>query len=202
MIVRSDLTDSEYVFLNSQKILPSQLFDARGRTSTSWGDAAKEQGYLFGLNEPCGAGHRLRTRAGHCIQCDTARIAYIRRFASKGFVYIAASPAGRIFKVGSSVDLERRTVKLNFDSYAGQSDWVMLCGHVVPSMGQVEYKIHKSLERYVVPIEYVKDGNKQMSREVFRAELKVIWQSFLAQTKAYNEGSRWRHPSFEKFDFT
>lgn len=53
MVARADITDTEYSFLVSQKILVSHLYDARNQAATAWGDDAKRDGFLFGLSEPC-----------------------------------------------------------------------------------------------------------------------------------------------------
>jgi len=46
--------------------------------------------------------HRLRTRAGHCVQCDIKKLAFLRRHTKPAFVYIAGSLSGRVLKIGSS----------------------------------------------------------------------------------------------------
>jgi hypothetical protein len=73
------------------------------------------------------SGHTLRTRTGHCIQCDTARLAFMKRHVSEGIIYIAGSKEGEIMKVGYSKAVEVRQESLNRTQYAGYKDWVINC---------------------------------------------------------------------------
>ena len=154
MIHRSDITDAEWAFLVSQKIPLSHLFDARGRTATSWEDEAKREGSLFGLSSECFQGHRLRTRSGHCIQCDTSRIAYMRRSSAPGFVYVAPSKAKKLLKVGCCIDVEQRERNLNNHIYGGASDWEVIAWCKTTAMGEVEFDIHRQLADISIEIPY------------------------------------------------
>ena len=52
----------------------------------------EQEGYLWcTAPKSCYAGHRLRSRAGHCFQCDTARIAFVKRHHDTAYIYIAGS---------------------------------------------------------------------------------------------------------------
>jgi ABC-type branched-subunit amino acid transport system ATPase component len=80
MDVVADFEPEERAFLVSQKIKPDQVLDARGLTKDQWTRRANAEELLFIYGTPCEAkGHILRTRSGHCIQCDTRKIAFIRR---------------------------------------------------------------------------------------------------------------------------
>lgn len=199
IVSRSDITDLEYSFLASQKILITHLYDARGKAPTSWGPDAKRSGLLFGLSEPCYQGHRLRTRAGHCIQCDTSRIAYARRFAEGGYVYIAASKIEKLLKIGCCVDVEQRERNLNLQQYGGSEDWTILAYCKTSSMGQVEFDIHKQLSDLSIERKYKKDGRDQVARELYRYEIVRVWQAYKARTKRIDEKGKWQHPSLTSF---
>jgi hypothetical protein len=199
MVDRSMLTDKEYVFLVSQKILPSQLFDARGRPPTTWGEDAKSQGLMFGLCEPCSAGHRLRNRSGQCIECNTARIAYIRRHSTPGFVYIASSRVGKLHKVGSCYDIEQRQQRLNYDSYAGCNDWKIIAYSRSQSMGTLEFEIHRALTKEKVERTYEKSGSIYTTRESF-VNLKKVWQAYRTATTKLDPKDKWQHPNLQLFD--
>lgn len=199
MVARADITDEEYAFLVSQKILAAHVYDARGRAATAWGEDAKRDGLMFGLSEPCHQGHRLRTRAGHCIQCDTARIAYVRRFADPGYVYIAASKAERLLKVGSCVDPEQRQRNLNLHRYGGASDWQIIAWCKTPSMGQVEFDIQKQLADISTERSYKKDGREQTARELFRYEITRVWQTYQTRVSKFEYKSKWKHPQIAGF---
>ena len=199
MIARADITDAEYVFLAEQKILLSHVYDARGRAATAWDEDSKREGFMFGLSEPCYQGHRLRTRAGHCIQCDTARIAYAKRFAAPSYVYIAASRTEKLLKVGSCVDTEQRQRKLSIDAYGGANDWQIVAWCKTGSMGQVEFDIQKQLADLSTERTYKKDGHDQIARELFRSEITRVWQSYRTRVAKFDEKSKWQHPRLTSF---
>lgn len=203
MLSRSDITDQEYAFLVSQKILLSQIYDARGRGPTSFYEEAKSAGLLFGIANACKNGaHRLFTRKGHCIQCDTSKIAFIRRSSNLGYVYIAATRRGRLLKVGSTSDVTRRSSTLNNEGgYAGYDDWLVISYAKIPNVGRVEFEIHKALEDLVLSMEYIKAGRKQVAREVMRGELRRIWKTYQAAIVNVPDNDRWRHPKLGSFDF-
>lgn len=199
MVDRADITNAEYAFLASQKILISHVYDARGRAATGWGEDAKRAGLMFGLSEPCYQGHRLRTRAGHCIECDTKRVAYIRRSADSGYVYIAASKAERLLKVGCCVDPDQRERNLNFQAYGGTDDWQIIAWCKTPSMGQVEFDIQNQLADISIERTYKKDGRDQIARELFRYEIARVWQTYRTRVAKFDDKSKWQHPKLAGF---
>ena len=199
MVAREDISDTEYAFLVSQKILVSHLYDARNQAATAWGDQAKREGFLFGLSEPCHQGHRLRSRAGHCIQCNTARIAYARRFAEPGYVYIAASKSEKLLKVGCCVDPEQRKRNLNLHEYGSANDWEMIAWCKTASMGQVEFDIQKQLADLSIEKTYKKDGRTQVARELFRYDITRVWQTYKARVAKFDDKNKWQHPRLLSF---
>lgn len=201
MLKREDLTDQEFAFLVSQKILLSHLYDARGLKATGWDEAAKAEDKLFGLSDACPKGHRLKTRKGHCIECDTSRIAYIRRYSDSGYIYIAATKGGQLLKVGSCSDTESRAKNLRVQSYGGFSDWEIIASCKVSKMGLVEFGIHKALEGKEASGSYEKNGRKQEARELFDGDLVAVWRAFNIATKAEDASKKWRHPNFSAFNF-
>lgn len=81
------LTKEEMRFMQSQGIAPDDVFDTKGRSPKAVKVEAKAAGKRLLLGAPCqAAGHRLRTRAGHCVQCDPSKIAYQRRTEVPGDV--------------------------------------------------------------------------------------------------------------------
>ena len=199
MVSRSDITDSEWAFLASQKILVSHLYDARGRAATSWGDDARAAGKLFGLSEPCIRGHRLRNRSGHCIQCDTSRIAYIRRNSSPGIVYVAVSKSAKLIKIGSCADIDQRLRNLKYQEYAGTSDWEAIAWSKSPAIGKIEFEIHSQLSDIAVERKYLKDGRTQISREVFQYDVVRVWQVYKQAVSKIDEKLKWKHPQLLQF---
>ena len=121
-----DLTDEELAFLKAQKLTPEDVFDWRGIPSRLRKAAIVEAGGELALGVTCKLGHRLRTRSGHCAQCDTSKLAYQKRHRKNGYVYVAHSALLKAVKVGFSTDDFVREGKINFDAYGGVSDWKLV----------------------------------------------------------------------------
>jgi hypothetical protein len=200
MVLPADLEPEERVFLVSQKIKPDQVLDARGLTKDQWTRRANDEELLFIYGSPCEAkGHRLRTRSGHCIQCDTSKIGFIRRHSGLGYVYIAASKAAQLLKVGSCVDIGQRERNLCLHRYGGSSDWKVIASAKMPAMGAVEFDIQKALKDLEVEGSYEKDGRTQRTRELLNGDLVKVWQAFNVRTEKSEK--RWKHPGFANFNF-
>jgi len=203
MIARSDLSNDEYFFLVEHKIHWENLFDARGRAPSSWDKEAKDLGCDFGLSEPCFRGHRLRDRKGHCIQCKTANISFIRRSSADAFVYVAASKQGKLYKVGSTIDFKQRAVALRREQYAGCKDWRVICVCKVKNSGKTEFEVHKKLSRYKVSRTYKNAGQLTSATEVFQCDLKTVWQAYQVSVDWPNlpEKKKNRVDNFSAFDY-
>src|SRR5215212_3101491 len=103
------LRESERSFLVRIDYRPDDVFDARGMSQWLWKRRAKEAGKDIVLGSPCRkSGHRLRTRAGHCVQCDPKKLAWVLRETACGQVYVAGSLEGRLIKIGCCFDWEQR----------------------------------------------------------------------------------------------
>lgn len=197
-----DLTTHERVFLARHKIRPQHVFDARSLGQAEAHARAKAEGKLFIVGTPCEAGgHRLKTRKGHCIECNTAHIAFIRRNSAPGCVYIAASKRGQLLKIGSCSDVKQREQYLSAHNYGGFDDWRIIAWAKTPKMGEIEFDIHKKLGRLNVPGSYEKDGTTQETRELFRGDLVTVWQAYHGSTAAIAAGRKWRHDGFQHFNF-
>lgn len=165
-----DLTAQERIFLREQGLSEQDVFDARGLPKAVWEAEAKRLGRPLILGSPCNAlGHRIRTRKGHCAQCDTSRIRYLMRHEEEASVYVAYSIAMQLSKIGVSQQLDVRERKINLDGYAGASDWEVLFSIVTTRAGNVETSAQNLLDRYRVATSYQKDRSKaQISREAFK----------------------------------
>jgi hypothetical protein len=97
-------------FLKKHKISDAELFDASGLKRQQYQVIMEQENkkFAFGV-DPCSNGHALRTRAGHCIQCNTARIAFERRHSATGQVYIAGSLKGQSIKIGFTKEKKHKT---------------------------------------------------------------------------------------------
>lgn len=168
----ADLTQDQLRFLTSQRIPTSMLFDATGMRKRDYALAMAEIGayFAFGVTA-CGAGgHQLRTKAGHCIQCDTSKIAFALRHSTEGSVYVAYSKTARLVKVGVAGDLADRLNKLREYQYGGASDWALLCSAFVPEAGRLEFAVQDRLAQHRVPGTYTRAGRIQGCYELFACE--------------------------------
>jgi hypothetical protein len=166
----ADLSPEQLAFLRAQKIPMSSLFDASGMKNANYQLAMRSDGKSFAYGvTPCGkGGHTLRTRAGHCIQCDHSKIAFMLRHDARAYVYIAASHAGKLIKIGSTLDVADRQKKLNDYQYGGQTDWQILGIANSASAGRIESEAQAKLGRYAVLGEYIRSGRRQRCYELFR----------------------------------
>lgn len=164
------LSEEEKKFLSGQKVQLDLVFDGSGMTKSEY-QAAMEGTKTIVVSgaAPCKkAGHTLRTKSGHCFQCNPKVISFQKRSKSKGHVYIAGSIKGRYIKVGTSIDLDDRLYKLNEYAYGGTRDWKMLASAFVKEAGKVESSVQRSLTAYQVPGSYVREGKVQKCKELFR----------------------------------
>jgi hypothetical protein len=166
--MRDRLTKNELNFLYGISRTEDDVFDGRAFSQAGWKQYAKEAGKDIVLGGRCRkAGHRLRTRGGHCVQCDPKKLAFTARFSSRGQVYIAGSLNGRLIKLGSCGDWEQRLRQLCAERYGGYGDWRLLHSVVVNNMGEVENRIGRKLWRYSVSRPYQKDGLPQVATELY-----------------------------------
>ena len=172
-MLESEFTDAERAFLNSQNISGNSVFDARGYSKADYRRLAKQSGCTFVYHNECRQGHRLKTRSGHCIQCDTKKIAYQKRHSEYGSVYLAFSESEGLCKVGQAKDPKTRLKTLRSDYYGGASDWELVSEHYFPKSGEAEFEVHLLLSPFQVTGTYDKNGRDQAYREVFRCEREV-----------------------------
>lgn len=166
----ASLSIEQLSFLRGQRIPLSSVFDASGMSRAQYQVAMKAEGKSFAYGVPaCAKGqHSLRTRAGHCIQCDHSKIAFMLRHDTRAYVYIAASHEGRLIKIGSSVDVRDRQEKLRQYEYGGQKDWQILAIANTPAAGRIEFEAHTKLAKSWAPGEYKRAGKTQQCYELFK----------------------------------
>jgi len=143
--IMSRLTTKQYIFLKKHNVDLRYMFNANGINKSEYRQIMKELNKYVAFNVVAcrKSGHTLRTRTGHCIQCDTARLAFIKRHVSKGKVYIAGSKA-----------VEVRQESLNRKKYAGYEDWVILFAIVSKYAGKIESMANMTLSKYAYKLEY------------------------------------------------
>lgn len=169
------LTSAEKAFLRGQNVSQDDVCDARAFPAKSRKEQAKKLGCNFMIGVECRkAGHRLRTRNNHCIQCDHAKIAYQLRRSNTGYVYIAHSASLKLIKVGYSLDLQERKRSLNASRYGEVKDWCIIYYIKSKYAGQLESNIQKGLEGHQENRKYYKDNHWQSTNELFRCGFKVV----------------------------
>ena len=180
-MIEYEISDSERIFLKSQNISVYELFNAKGRPIPQCKQEMENHGKLFAYNTTACRkyGHTLRSRSGHCIQCNTARIAFQRRHESAGMVYIAGSLKGSIIKIGYTKDVQIREESLNRTEYAGYYDWIVLFAIRSINAGEFESRLDMALKEYSFSLDYLHDGGLQEANEVFKCSYLKCRQKIL-----------------------
>lgn len=162
-------TDEVRAFLRSQRIAESEVYDASMLSARRYKRAMEREGKVFVIvKDPCYRGHYVRSHKGHCMQCDTSRIAYVRRHREEAYVYIVGSRSERLLKIGFSDTPWDRASHLNSIGYGCITDWQLLYYGKYSEAGKVETKAHSTLLWYASPRRWIREGVTQDSREIFR----------------------------------
>ena len=179
------LTEDQINFLAQQQIPLSQVFDATGLSKSAYRELMKQLDKNFAVGvSPCRkAGHQLRTRAGHCAQCDPAKIAFQLRHSANAFVYIAGAKSNRVVKVGVTKDPSSRIASLNASGYGGIDDWVCLFQLHSDNAGRLEFEAHSHLDKYASPRAFTKEGCRVDCLEIFSCSVQAALESVSSATK-------------------
>lgn len=180
------LSESQHEFLKSQNIPLSKVMDATGLATWQWKAIMSDLDIwiAYGVSACRTAGHTLRTRAGHCIQCSPENLSYLKRHNQPGYIYIAQSIRGNLIKVGTSNDPKYRVTQLNCYVYGGRDDWVLQFKDESAMAGKAEAMAHHKLSQCAATGSYVKSGQKIECRELFLCTLDT---AILAVKKALME---------------
>jgi hypothetical protein len=164
-----ELTNQQLRFLKEHDIHLKYVFNAEGLSKSEYRVIMKELNKLIAYNvSPCQKeGHTLRTRSGHCCQCNTATIGFQKRNDSAGIVYIAGTLTGELIKIGFSKAVEVRAASLNRTKYAGFQDWKILYALRSKNAGRIETKSNSLLHKYAFSSDYEHDGHWQDSFETY-----------------------------------
>lgn len=179
----AQLTEDQVAFIKEQNLTVEDFFDGSDlskRDRAAKMEAANKRFYYGGF--ACAkAGHTLRAKAGHCIQCDTRQIAYATRYSRPGLLYVAGSLAGRCVKIGTAEDFEARLIRLRSEGYGGFSDWRMLAvTKTVDRAGEIEATIQSRLTQYKRDAPYAKAGVVQEARELFACNFPIAAQAMIS----------------------
>ncbi len=167
------LTQEQINFLNYHGISLDLLFDINGMTKSEYYDKMGRLGKKVGFNaNPCPPKrHTLKNRHGHCIQCDTKHISFIKR--TKGFTYLACSRNGKLVKIGFTENIEGREDSLASTRYGGESDWRVFYHVFSESAAKVERATHKELSKFQTFREYSHDGYFHYASELFTCSASI-----------------------------
>jgi hypothetical protein len=202
LVGKTGVTAAEIAFLEKYGLSASNVYDGRGQSKAKREAAAKEGGFDLILSAGCtNGGHRLKTRSGHCAQCDTSKLARQTRYNTPGSVYIAGSLQTKLLKIGSTDDVEQRARTLQYErGYGAAPDWKLLFHARVAKKGEVEGAALRSLNAYKVARHYVKNGAPQEAVELLRAPFST---ARVAVLDAIGPGCKpWMSPSVAEYEWT
>ena len=163
------LSIEQQVFLEQQGIALSRVFNASGMPKPSYQQAMSDLGMIvaYGVSPCKKAGHTLRTKAGHCIQCNTAVLAFVMRYDDRGEVYVAHSSQVSLTKIGVANTHQERLRTLNSQGYGGATDWSVHYCRELDRAGRVEFMAQQALNQYRVSRPYVRTGQTVDCQELF-----------------------------------
>ena len=170
--VSNILTDAEKIFISKNNLNLNDFLDARNLTKKQRDELARKYNKKFMVGAPCQkAGHRLRTRYYHCIQCNTETLKHFTRHYVSGILYIAESKSKGWYKVGiTEDDVISRLQSLNHDKYGETNDWNIIKHYEVnSSVGKKENSIHDYLSHYSVSTTYIKNGDIRQPKKYSNA---------------------------------
>lgn len=124
-----------------------EVYDGRELPKRVVRSELEDYGLRFYVGRYCATGlHRIKTKSGHCIGCSPASVAFQKRSADPGQVYVARCGCPGLVKVGSStVGAPERIAALNAKGYAARSDWRLVESHEVDAAGRTEFLVHRTL---------------------------------------------------------
>ncbi|MBN9071237.1 MAG: GIY-YIG nuclease family protein [Rhizobiales bacterium] len=196
------LNHSEISFLKSQNLVPSDVYDGRMQSFAVWKAGARAAGKTVVLGTPCkSGGHRLRTRSGHCAQCDTSKLSYQKRHHSPGYVYIAGSLSEKLLKIGTAIDIQQRERNLRNHAYGAISDWTMLFTAKVVNGGKTEHEAIQRLAAFKVLRAYEKDGLQQEATELLRTTFTKAINAVAAAIGDERATELWKSPCWKDYEF-
>lgn len=188
------LSDAEIRFLARHGYSEEDIYDGRYQSKDRREANARDEGKhlvlagVIGRGDCRRKGHRLRTRAGHCIQCNPVNIAFQRREDTPGYVYIAGSRSGRVIKIGTCGDLNQRENQMRSEGYGGSKDWIILFSLHVSRAGAFERGASNRVRGNRVYRSYWKDDTLQSAVELhecsYREALRAMTEHLSDEDRA------------------
>jgi len=169
------LTKIQIKFLQKHNISVNQVFDATGLSKIEYRALMKEGGFVVatGVTRCKKGNHSLKTRAGHCVLCNPACLAFQKRHETPGDLYVFYSSSKRLVKVGVAEDAYERVISANKQSYGNIDDWKLKFSIRVLNAGQAEKIIHDALAEYKKQRYFLKDGSWVLAQEIFACSVKI-----------------------------
>lgn len=167
------ITKEQKKFLERHSISLEEVFDASKYTKAEYNVYMEDSIYRVAIGvTPCASsGHTIRTRAGHCVMCKPAVLAFEKRFTNDGDLYVMYSQSTKLVKVGSADDAHKRSQSLNKRAYGGIKDWVVKYSIRITNVGYAENNAHQILKKHHFPIEH-EPGNSNIASEIFKCSIK------------------------------
>lgn len=199
-IIMAVITNEQMRFFEKHFIPLSKVFDASGLTASQWKSEMKALGMevAIGVNPCSKASHTMRTHSGHCLQCGTHNLAFLRRYEDAGSVYIAVSKSSSLLKVGTATDATMRIQTLNSHGYGGVDDWRLSYEQPCDKAGRVEFEAQKILRSYRAnDINYQKQGMTVSCQELFSCNLSCAIQAISTALNFLGVSNRKKIPGLQ-----
>jgi hypothetical protein len=196
------LTGEELRFLARYGLRPDDVYDARGLPQDHWKRAAKLENKTVALGNRCRASrHRLRTRGGHCAQCDPKKLAFQARYSADQYVYIAGSLKAGLIKVGTCSNLDQREKQIRSEKYGSAGDWIFIFTVEMHNAGEIEDRTRARLSKYAVVRPYWKDGFRQAATELLKCSFSRVMSTLMEVGAQAKFGEPWRSHRARLYEF-
>ncbi|OAF16639.1 hypothetical protein AYJ54_37800 [Bradyrhizobium centrolobii] len=190
--MRDELTADELAFLLRQGLGPDDVLDVRRMTRSYWFQEIKRLNKTIALGSACKkGGHRLRSRKGHCVQCDSSKIAFAGRHDLTQYLYIAGSLRARLIKIGVCKDLRQRIRQICTERHGDARDWEVIYAVEIERAGEIEERVLSRLGHFAIHSHYWKNGSLQQSIELRRCSISQALEAMSAGDRG--EGLLSRH---------
>lgn len=196
------LTQTELRFLESQGLSVDDVLDVRGLPQAYWFKKIDETNKTVALGSGCRtAAHRLRSRRGHCVQCDTSKLGFQARYRADQYVYIAGSQATKLIKIGTCCDLDQRERQVRTEQYGGAGDWCFIFHVKVARAGEIENSARSRLSRYLVIRPYWKNGSVRDSVELLKCAYSRARKALVDAAESARLSVPWESRSSVLYEF-
>lgn len=197
-------TDDELRWIALHGLSADDVYDGRGQSQRARRAGAKAAGKKLVLSSiRCrAAGHRLRTRSHHCVQCNIANLGFQERYNSPGYVYIAGSKSGRVIKLGTASDISQRENQLRKERYAGFADWEVLFFVEVDEAGRIEHESSRRVEGKRFYKEYFKDSVSQTAIEIIESSFTAALRAITEAVGGLDGRRTWQRTRANEYEFS